>query len=222
MNHQTLIADLWAHVPVGPHAREDVVARMSGADRHYHGIDHLAVLWGRHIQHGANLPVCQPPWHRLIASTIAFHDAIYEPVRQDNEIRSAKLWRDASPNLDLWEIAWVSSTILATADHLGSRPEAGMTDAAWAARLWLLDLDLTPLGEAEDDFNASTGALRREYAHLDDATWASGRRGFLKSLSLKPVFYRTPVLAAAFEHQARENLARELADCASVIRSGEK
>jgi predicted metal-dependent HD superfamily phosphohydrolase len=211
MDAAALIADLFFQVPVPPAVRDDLVARMSGRDRHYHGIEHLALLWECHLRHGAGLSVCSPPWHRLIACAVAFHDGIYDPMRRDNEAESAALWRAASPALEPGEIDWVSGTILATADHLNAVPDPGMASDAWQVRLWMLDLDLTPIGAAEPDFIANTGRLRAEYSHLDDATWDTGRLGFLRGMSRQPVLFRTPVLAAAYEATARANLARELA-----------
>ena len=65
MDAAALIAELFVLVPVTPAARDDVLARMSGRDRHYHDIDHLALLWRCHRRHGAGLPVSLPPWHRV-------------------------------------------------------------------------------------------------------------------------------------------------------------
>ena len=104
----------------------------------------------------------------------------------------------------------MSGTILATANHLAAGPEAGMGEAAWAARAWMLDLDLTPLGEEEAVFDANTAALRREFAHLSDAQWVAGRGAFLRGISKAERLFRTPVLHEAFEGAARANFAREL------------
>ena len=211
MDEPTLIADLFALVPVAPAMRDDVLARMAGPRRHYHDVGHLAFLWRHHLRYGADLPVCAPPWHRLIASAIAFHDAVYNPLRRDNELESAALWRAAAPDCQPWEVDWVAGTILATADHLGAQPDPNMAPDAWQARLWMLDLDLSALAEAEAGFDINTAKLRAEYAHLDDAAWDSGRRGFLSALSRHATLFRTPLLATAFEAPARSNLARELA-----------
>jgi len=86
-----------------------------------------------------------------------------------------------------------------------------MSEAAWAARAWMLDLDLTPLGERPEAFNANTEALRREYAHLSDQAWNQGRAAFLRGIAATPRLFRTPVLHTAFEPQARANFARDLA-----------
>jgi len=86
-----------------------------------------------------------------------------------------------------------------------------MTGEAWDARLWVLDLDLSPLGAETAISTINTAEIRAEYAHLDDATWVTGRRAFMRSLSRHPALFRTPVLSAAFEARARSNVARELA-----------
>lgn len=210
MDHAAIIADLLDLVPVGPEARADLVARMSGPDRHYHDIGHLALLWDRHRRHGTGLTIQDPPWHRLIACAIAFHDAVYNPARRDNEARSAELWRASAPALEPWEIDWVAGTILATANHLAAAPEPGMPPDALEARVWMLDLDFTPLGESEAVFRVNTEHLRLEYAHMDDDAWIAGRLAFLGSLARRPALFRTPILAALFEAQARKNLAAEL------------
>jgi predicted metal-dependent HD superfamily phosphohydrolase len=76
--------------------------------------------------------------------------------------------------------------------------------------VWVLDLDLTPLGEADGDFDRNTELLRLEVPHLTEAQYDAGRLGFLRKLSDAPRVYRTPTLAAQFEAQARANFARQL------------
>lgn len=202
---------MFALVPVAPPEIVALRARMADPARHYHGLGHLALLWRRHASLGAGSPLTRSPWHRLVACAIAYHDAIYDPTRRDNEARSADLWRAALPTLPPIEIDWVAGTILATADHLGAMPDPAMSLEAWAARLWVLDLDLTPIGEAPAGFMANTAALRAEFAHLQEAAWEAGRIGFLRSLAERPAIYRSPAIAAAFDRPARANLARELA-----------
>ena len=74
----------------------------------------------------------------------------------------------------------------------------------------MLDLDLTPLGEAPPAFDHNTGLLRQEAAHLNDAQWNAGRLAFLGRFAEAPQVYRTPTIAALFEARARANFAREL------------
>ena len=203
------IADLLAYIPVRPGVKQDLLARLSDPGRRYHGLHHVALLWQRHRVLGAGLPVTGAPWHALLACAVGFHDAVHDPQRRDSEARSAALWRAARPALDPAGVEWVAGTILATADHLGARPEPGMDGAAWAARAWMLDLDLTPLGEARAVFEANTALLREEYAHLSDAAWTEGRCGFLRRLAAHGGLYRSPAIAAVFDGPTRANLVRE-------------
>jgi predicted metal-dependent HD superfamily phosphohydrolase len=198
-----------ALVPVSDGAKAELRAKLAGADRHYHGAAHVALLWERHLAFGRGV-VREAPWHQWLACAIAYHDAVYDASRKDNEARSAVMWQDARPDLPWEGIAWVTGTILATANHLAAAPEAGMAEDAWAARAWMLDLDFTPLGEAPAVFDANTAALRQEFSHLSDAQWAAGRAAFLRGISRAPVLFRTPVLRGAFEAAARANFAREL------------
>ena len=202
---------LLALVPVADAAKHDLLTRLAEPSRHYHGTAHITLLWQRHRQYGAGLPVQEEPWNTWLACAIAYHDAIYNAASHDNEAASAALWQSANPALPPDAIAWVTGTILATANHLAAIPEPGMTEPAWAARAWMLDLDLTPLAEPPAIFDANTEALRREYAHLSDAAWTTGRAAFLRGIAATPRLFRTPVLHQAFDAQARANFARGLA-----------
>lgn len=190
-------------------ARAEILQSMGAPGRHYHGLGHLGVLWSRHrrFSRGTGFAAAKPS--RLIACAIAFHDAIYDPLRNDNEVRSAALWRRmAPPDLTACQVAWVSDTIEATADHLAIT-DAGSESAR--LRLWLLDLDLSPLGERPPVFARNTHALRREFATLEDAEWARRRVGFFRQFLAAPRIYRSPVLADSFEEQARQNISQVIA-----------
>jgi predicted metal-dependent HD superfamily phosphohydrolase len=189
-------------------AEHVVLQRMGMPWRHYHGLDHLAVLWIRHRRYGGGTPFLAPAANRLIACAIAFHDAVYDATRRDNEHRSALLWqRHAPADLPTVAVDWVSETIEATADHLAVQ-DAG-TQAA-RLRLWLLDLDLSPLGDPGESFDRSTRRLRAESRRTPEAEWERNRLTFLHRLQAAPAVFRSAPLAAAFEHQARRNIARVL------------
>jgi predicted metal-dependent HD superfamily phosphohydrolase len=200
--------DLLATAALSSAARNTVLRQMATSRRHYHGLLHLATLWTRHCRFGIGTPFLAPAASRLIACAIAFHDAVYDATRRDNEHRSALLWRRYAPrDLSPADVDWVAATIEATSDHLASRDAS--TQRA-RLRLWLLDLDLTPLGEEPELFARNTRRLRAEYRHLREADWEGGRLAFLRKLQTAPALFRSAPLAAAFEAQARWNIAREL------------
>ena len=189
-------------------ARHVVLRRMDEPRRHYHGLMHLATLWTRHRRFGRGTPFAAPRASRLIACAIAFHDVIYDATRHDNEHRSALLWRRHAPaDLSPRDVDWIAGTIEATADHLAPRQARTPRERL---RIWMLDLDLSPLGEPSELFARNTRGLRIEYLHLPQATWQAGRTAFLRKLQAEPRLFRYRPLAAAFERQARRNIAREL------------
>jgi predicted metal-dependent HD superfamily phosphohydrolase len=200
--------DLLSTAALSETARNTVLRRMATSRRHYHGLLHLATLWTRHCRFGIGTPFLAPAATRLIACAISFHDAVYDATRRDNEHRSALLWQRYAPaDLSAADVDWVGATIEATADHLTTHDAS--TQRA-RLRLWLLDLDLTPLGEQPELFARNTRRLRAEYRHLPEADWNSGRLAFLRKLQAAPALFRSAPLAAAFEQQARRNIAKEL------------
>ncbi len=217
--------DLLAAVPVSDAARSDLRRRMAAPGRHYHGPRHLALLWARHLALGRGSGLHEPSVARLVASAVAFHDAVLEPGRAGNERASAALWREvaSAAALPAEEIDWVAGTIEATADHLAAA-EATLAEAGAGApppllaraRLWVLDLDLRPLGEAPAAFARNTGLLRLERPDLDEGAWSRCVRAFLARLHAAPWLYRTPAAHAAFEDRAKANIARALSGLRSV------
>ena len=199
--------DLLAAVPVADVWKRKLRALMSGGDRFYHGTEHLALLFERHLRFAPEAGFEGPSETRRIASAIAFHDCIYDSSRRDNEEHSAQAWLAASDDLDAGERAWVADTIRATRDHL-AYAAAGDRDAL---RLWMLDLDLTPFGEAPELFDRNAGLLRAEAPQIDDAAFEAGRLRLLRRFAEAPAIYRTPVIATHFDASARANLARHLA-----------
>jgi predicted metal-dependent HD superfamily phosphohydrolase len=202
--------DLLITAALPEHARIDVLRRMGAPGRHYHGLRHLGYLWTRHRRYGTGTPFTGRRLSRLIACAILFHDAIYDPARTDNERRSALLWRRSAPtDLAARDIDWVAQTILATANHLAPRPARTLRQRAM---LWMLDLDLTPLGEEPGLFARNTHALRVEYRHVPAGEWERRRMGFLRTLQSAPALYRSAPIAAAFAARARRNIAREVGE----------
>ncbi len=219
------VDDLLAAVPVSDNARAGLRRRMAAPGRHYHGLGHLALLWARHLTLGRGSGFHEPRVARLVASAIAFHDAVLEPGRAGNERASAALWREAAAAaaVPAEEVDWVAGTIKATADHLAAAEAilAGHGPAASPpllarARLWVLDLDLSPLGEAPAAFARNTGLLRLERPDLDEGAWSRCVRAFLARLHAAPWLYRTPAAHAAFEDRAKANIARALSGLRSV------
>ncbi len=206
-----VVAAMLHRVPVADTAKAELLRLMAGAKRRYHDISHIATLWRRHQVLCTGTAMGSVALQPQLAAAIAWHDAVYVAGRRDNEVESAALWRRAATGggFDAATVNWVATAIAATADHLAPRPPANTTDER--ALIWMLDLDLTPLGEPPEEFARNTARLASEYALADPGYWPDGRLMFLRRVAAHPQIYRSPAIAAAYEAQARANIAHELA-----------
>jgi predicted metal-dependent HD superfamily phosphohydrolase len=207
------IGAMLGRVPVANDAKAELLRLMKGADRHYHDLRHLAKLWQRHCALCPGTGIDAPAVEARLAAAILWHDAIYVPGRRDNEQQSAALWRSAAVGggFDATAVEWVAATILATADHVSGRPPAA-EGLDHQAMQWMLDLDLSPLGDPPREFARNTARIAKEYAFAGKDGWAERRIGFLRRLAGCPRIYRSPAISAVYEAQARANISRELSD----------
>jgi len=187
-------------------AAERMEAAMDQPWRHYHARWHLGRIWRLHGEHGPRA------WDEDLALLTAYHDVVYvadAPARR-NEYRSAAAILEDAAELGIRPVraARLTALILATADHLGHG--ATVDPATEPCGAWFLDLDLEPLASAAHRANAAL--IRKEYAHLPDSEFASGRRGFLERLAAHPHLFRTETARRlGWERAARANLAGDLA-----------
>jgi predicted metal-dependent HD superfamily phosphohydrolase len=174
-----------------------LVAAWSEPHRRYHDLAHLAAVLGLVGQ----LPGATDPDAVRLAAW--YHDAVYDPTRQDNEQVSAQRARAGLRGLVPDErIAEVERLVLLTAGH---DPQPG--DANGAV---LCDADLAVLAGPPDAYAAYASAVREEYGHLSDEDFTAGRIAVLESLLALPVLYRTPEAARQWTDTARANLTAEL------------
>ena len=146
-----------------------------------------------------------PDERRLLAWTIWFHDAIYDPRGAYNEARSAELALRELPALgaSAAEAAEAARLIRLTAGH-----EVAPGDRLGAI---LVSIDLAILGAPPAEYDAYARAVREENGFVPDAAWRQGRAALLQRFLDAPVIFPDLELRRAREAQARANLARELA-----------
>jgi predicted metal-dependent HD superfamily phosphohydrolase len=181
----------------GRDAPLEVLARCyAEPQRAYHNAEHLeeCLAWW-------DASGCTAARSAELELALFFHDAVYDPRATDNEARSALLLRSLAATADSEAVARIEALVLSTARH-----DVAVGDAAL-----LSDIDLSILGAPPARYARFERAIRQEYAHVDDASYARGRarvlRGFLERLGI----YRTPFFGARLEAQARNNLAHALA-----------
>jgi predicted metal-dependent HD superfamily phosphohydrolase len=175
-----------------------LVDAWSEPHRRYHDLAHLAAVLGIVGELAAS--AADPDAVRLAAW---YHDAVYDPRRDDNEERSAARARAGLRGLvDEQRIGAVERLVLLTAGH---DPQPGDTDGAV-----LCDADLAVLASPPEAYAAYASAVREEYGHLPDAVFAAGRAAVLEQLLALPALYRLPAVAERWTAPARANLTAEL------------
>jgi len=175
-----------------------LMAAYSQQHRRYHTLQHLRECL-LHAQ--ATRTLAQRPAEVELA--LWFHDAVYDPQRDDNEARSAQ-WARASIDQAGCDPAVgerVSALVLATRSHAASTdPDTQL----------VLDIDLAVLGASPARFDEYEAQVRAEYAHVSDADWRAGRSRLLQRFLDRPRLYLTDAYHGALEARARDNLARSL------------
>lgn len=209
--------DLLRAVPLSENAKQRVHDLLRSNHRFYHGVEHVTLLWHRHREHAQEAGFTNAEQSRLIACAVLFHDCVYTASRTDNEEQSALFWLKASRSdgMDDEDRTWVADTIRATQDHL-TYATGSVLDGREALRLWLLDLDLSPLGEVPEVFDQNVMLLRAESPHLSDSAFQATHRNAISRFAASSRIYRNPVLAARFEAPARRNLLRHLVPIGSI------
>lgn len=184
--------------------REDLLAAYAEPTRGYHDrlhlhevLDRLEELAAHDAAHALSPAVVLAAW---------FHDSVYDGER-DAEERSAAWAEDALTGLiDDDTVAEVVRLVRMTETH-----QPADDDERGCA---LSDADLAILAAPRERYDAYVAAVRREYAHLDDHTFAAGRAAVLEALAAKPVLFHTAWARERWEAPARANLDRERAELA--------
>ena len=165
--------------------------------RRYHTLEHV-----RHCLR--ELDAAQPADDIADAIELAlwFHDAIYTPGAQDNEQRSADLFRSqASAALSNTLVDEVERMIMATTHRSPPRSRA---------EAWVVDIDLSSFGLPWQTFLRDSRHVRQELGALDDEQYYPAHGRFLRSLCARHRIFTTDLFNARYEQMARANITRLL------------
>lgn len=166
---------------------EQLLARYREPHRHYHTLQHLAECFEKFDE---LRDVAAHPGDVELA--IWFHDAVYEPRRDDNEARSAD-WARATVGERVAELV------------MATRHEAVPADIDAQV---LVDVDLSILGAPPTRFDEYERQVREEYRWVPEFLYRRKRREILASFLARPTIYSTPRFIERHEAQARQNLTR--------------
>ena len=193
------LSDRWP-LPDSTGVRDELAAAYADPSRGYHDTQHLAEVLDRLDElagHGAPYdatPVQLAAW---------FHDAVYDGER-DAEERSAAWAEDALATV-------APAPVVAEVARLVRLTETHAPDDGDANGCALSDADLGILAAPRERYDEYVAAVRREYAHLEDAVFNAGRADVLRALSAKSQLFHTAYARGKWEAAARANVERELA-----------
>lgn len=167
--------------------------------RHYHTLDHI-----QHCLHEFDQAVALIKDPDAVELALWFHDAIYRAGAKDNERHSADLFRDCShPYASAAFQQQVDDLIMATTHRGASRQPDEQ---------FIVDIDLSSFGLPWEIFMRDGWRIRAEFANVTDDAYYPEHLRFLRGLSDRPSFFFTDCFQQRYEHTARENIQRLIAE----------
>ena len=184
----------------GPYA--EIVSRYSEPWRAYHVLAHLDAMF-------AELDAVRSCWKAQLVvfepleMAIWYHDAVYNTHANDNEERSADLFRNVAERLYLsGEFKERVIKIILATKHLAA------TDDLESATL--CDIDLSIFGQPEAVFDEYERQIRKEYGWVPKTQFNEGRLTILRAFLNRPMVFSTSFFREKYEEMARKNLLRSI------------
>lgn len=169
--------------------------------RAYHTAEHLVECF-EHLDAALRSSAISPSDVAALELAIWFHDAVYEPRAQDNEVRSANFARLALAQVAAVSVERICALILATEHHRA---------ALDGDQELLLDVDLAILGADDARFDRYEAQIRKEFAWAPEEAYRRTRARLLEEFLARPVLFNTEYFRDRFEARARQNLERSIA-----------
>lgn len=195
MPDHPVLEDRWP-LPDAADVRDALLAAYAHPARGYHDTLHLTEVLDRldELPGGDAVVVRVAAW---------FHDGVYDGEPGAEE-RSAQWAERALAGHDPALVAEVARLVRMTEHH---RPADDDT-----AGCLLSDADLAILAAPPERYAAYVAAVRREYAHVPDDAFATGRAAILRDLLAKPHLFHTAYAREHWEARARANVEAELSE----------
>lgn len=177
-----------------------VKTKYGEALRSYHTLEHIHNLFCIFESHKLKITDSH-----AVKLAIIFHDIIYDPKSKCNEVESAELFSVLLQDyLDINLMGKVNSYIMETINH----NPINSTDQDLQ---YFIDFDMSILGSERKDYELYTMKIRKEYSHVDDETFRSGRANFLKNtLKNENQIFSTHEFQMKMEQKARDNMEWEM------------
>lgn len=173
---------------------ENLLRQYAEKHRFYHTIEHIKACLGFFDEVKSSISDA-----KSLEIALWFHDVIYDPIRNDNEAKSAlfaKSFLESIHDSD-YDIQKIEKLILQTKHP--SKPTN-------SDEKYLIDIDLAILGASIELYNRYETWIRKEYKRIPDLLYKKGRKKVLNSFIDLERIYQTDYFYKKFEVQARKNL----------------
>jgi predicted metal-dependent HD superfamily phosphohydrolase len=176
----------------------EIEKKHSEKGRHYHNLQHLDHMFSE----------LDPVKNKLenyisISFSVFYHDVVYDAASKSNEEKSAELVESRLQELDIDQnlITKISRQIIATKSH----QESDDSDTNY-----LLDADLSILGQDAETYREYTQKIRKEYSLYPDLLYKPGRKKVLRHFLELDSIFKTEDFREKYEKRARENILFEI------------
>ncbi len=166
--------------------------------RHYHTLHHLEHLLAELA------PVKEEIQHwDVVLFSVFYHDIVYNPLRRDNEERSAVITENRLQSIDVPAdvIEACKAQILCTKTH---------ANCPTGDSNFFTDADLAILAQDKSTYRQYAAGIRKEYGLYADNLYYPGRKTVLLHFLQMERIFKTGYFFDKYEKQARENLHWEL------------
>ena len=176
----------------------EIEKNYSDEKRYYHTLQHLDNLLRQLSEVKGDIK----NWETILF-TLYYHDIIYNPLKSDNEEKSAvlaeKRMKEISVSSEI--INHCKKQILATKGHNKS------TDNDTN---YFTDADLSVLGQPWETYSKYYKNIRKEYSVYPDLVYHTGRKNVVRHFLSMDRIFKTDFFFNKFETQAKRNLTKEL------------
>jgi predicted metal-dependent HD superfamily phosphohydrolase len=176
----------------------DLADRYSEKHRYYHTLNHVASCLNAFDQ----VADCVSDKFSMEAA-LWFHDAIYDPKKNDNENQSAQYAHSflSKLNIDEQRITKIEHLI-----KLTKHPSNPVT----TDEEYLVDIDLMILSADDKLYDNYERWIRSEYSFAPSLLYKRGRKNLLKSFLDSKRIYRSKYFHDKYEVQARKNIEKAM------------
>jgi len=200
-NFQSLLMTFGTNYDNAHKISHEIYDMYQAPGRYYHNMDHISQCLS--LVHKAYSTHLTSNNMRTIELALWFHDTVQDKDRHDNEELSAALLTRYADDYGINPLVVEVARAAIIATNHRNIPENFIDK-------WVTDIDLSILSATKNTFDDYEKNGRKEYSHIDDLNWITGRTKFFHCLLEREWIYSTSDFRKLYEGAARSNVKRSL------------